>query len=369
MRAPPPSSCRPLDLESVGSRNRRRAPWFNSNSCRSGDELIIPSSHHKAEHTTRHHRPMNPLTYLGLDIAKLTLDLSPHPALTSRQFANDAAGHRHLLGQLRRLPGPVQIICEATGGYEHHLLAALHQAHVPVTRLNPRPVRDFARAQGRLAKTDRIDAAVLAEYGRVFAPAPTPARTPVQQRLAALVARRQELLCLLTQERSRAEHHHDPFVARLARRLTTTLARHLAQIEAQITALEQGDATLAGQVQRLTAIQGVGQRTAWLLLAALPELGTLARGQAAALAGLAPYNHDSGPQRGQRHIAHGRALARSALYMAALVAARCNPVLRPLYQRLRACGKPAKVALVALMRKLVELANLLLKSPALSLIQ
>src|SRR5206468_11040857 len=131
----------------------------------------------------------------------------------------------------------------------------------------------------------------------------------------------------------------------------TTLFRSL---EEEIAQLEKSDATLAGQVQRLTGIQGVGQRTAWLLLAALPELGTLQRGQAAALAGLAPYNHDSGPQRGQRHIAHGRALARTALYMAALVAARCHPVLKPFYDRLRAAGKPGKVALVALMRKLVE---------------
>jgi transposase len=140
-------------------------------------------------------------------------------------------------------------------------------------------------------------------------------------------------------------------------------------LEEEIAQLEKADATLAGQVQRLTGIQGVGRRTAWLLLAALPELGTLQRGQAAALAGLAPYNHDSGPQRGQRHIAHGRALARTALYMAALVAARCNPVLKPFYERLRAAGKPGKVALVALMRKHVELANLLLKSSSWKLIE
>lgn len=156
-------------------------------------------------------------------------------------------------------------------------------------------------------------------------------------------------------------------MVRQAARLLTALRGHLKQLEAEIAQLEKTDATLAGQVQRLTGIQGVGQRTAWLLLAALPELGTLQRGQAAALAGLAPYNHDSGPQRGQRHIAHGRALARTALYMAALVAARCNPVLKPFYDRLRAAGKPGKVALVALMRKLVELANLLLKNSSFQL--
>jgi transposase len=309
------------------------------------------------------------LTYLGLDIAKRSLDLSPHPSITQRTFPNDAAGHRALVAALRQVSGPLQIICEATGGYEHHLLAALHEAQVPVSLVNPRQVRDLARAKGLLAKTDSLDAAVLAEYGRLFTPAATAALSPVQQRLAQLVTRRQELLGLITQEQHRTEHHHERFVARQAARLLATLRRHLKQLEEEIAQLEKADATLAGQVQRLTGIQGVGRRTAWLLLAALPELGTLERGQAAALAGLAPYNHDSGPQRGQRHIAHGRALARTALYMAALVAARCNPVLKPFYERLRAAGKPGKVALVALMRKLVELANLLLKSSSWKLIE
>jgi transposase len=307
------------------------------------------------------------ITYLGLDIAKRSLDLSPHPSFTQRTYTNDAAGYRALLAALGQVGGSIQIICEATGGYEHELLAALHQAHVPLTLVNPRQVRDFARAKGLLAKTDSLDAAVLAEYGRLFTPAATVALSPVQQRLAQLVTRRQELLGLITQEQHRAEHHHERFVLRQAARLLATLRRHLAQLEEEIAQLEKTDATLAGQVQRLTGIQGVGQRTAWLLLAALPELGTLQRGQAAALAGLAPYNHDSGPWRGQRHIAHGRALARTALYMAALVAARCNPVLKPFYERLRAAGKPGKVALVALMRKLVELANLLLKSSSFQL--
>ena len=309
---------------------------------------------------------MNPhITYLGLDIAKLTLDLNPHPALPKRTYTNDPAGLRTLVTALCRLPGPLHLICEATGGYEHHLLQTLHQAQLPVTLLNPRHARDFARAKGLLAKTDRLDAAVLAEYGQLFNPTPTPPTSPAQQRLAALVIRRQELLTLHTQERHRAEHLHDRFVQREARGLLRILANHLARLEAEMNALLQTQATLRAQVQRLTSIQGIGVRTACQLLAALPELGTLARGQTAALAGLAPYNHDSGPHRGQRHIAHGRALARTALYMAALVAARYNPVLRPLYQRLRAKGKPAKVALVALMRKLAELANLLLKNPQL----
>ena len=307
-------------------------------------------------------------TCLGLDIAKRTLDLSVHPALPQRAYANAPGGHAALVTALRQVIDPIQIICEATGGYEQALLAALHTARVPVTLINPRQVRDFARAKGLLAKTDALDAAVLAEYGRVFTPAATGARTPTQQRLTHLVTRRQELLEMITREQHWTEHHHDSFVTKQARRLTKTLRLHLTQLEAEIAALEKADAKLAEQVGRLMGIPGVGQRTAWLL-AALPELGTLQRGQAAALAGLAPCNHDSGPQRGQRHIAHGRALARRALSMAALVAARRNPVLRPFYQRLRAAGKPGKVALVALMRKLAELANLLLKSSSFTLTQ
>lgn len=309
-----------------------------------------------------------PLTHLGIDIAKLTLELSPHPALSKRRsYPNTAAGHRLLITALRQLQAPVQIICEATGGYERPLIAALHHASVPVTLLNPRQARDFARARGLLAKTDTLDAALLADYGRTLQPAPTTPRSQTRQRLAALVARRQELLTLITQEQNRAEHHDEPFVRKQALRLCSLLKRHLQELEAQIESLQRADTLLDEHVTRLCSVQGIGARTAWMLLAALPELGSMRRGQAAALAGLAPFNHDSGPRRGQRHIAHGRPQARQALYMAALVAARFNPILRPFYQRLIAIGKPPKLALTALMRKLAELANLLLKQPAFTL--
>jgi len=309
------------------------------------------------------------ITYLGIDIAKLSLELSSHPALSKRRsYPNSIAGIHALLTDLRRLQDVPHIICEATGGYEHLLMQALHAATIRVTLLNPRQARDFARARGLLAKTDSLDAALLADYGRTLEPDPTSPRSPAQQRLSMLVARRQELLVLIRQEHNRTEHHHDAFVRSQALRLAAVLKRHLQQLEAQIESLQQADATIRQQVARLTTVQGIGERTAWMLLAALPELGSLRRGQPAALAGLAPFNHDSGPRRGQRHIAHGRAQARTALYMAALVAARCNPVLRPLYQRLVAHGKAPKVALVALMRKLAELANLLLKEPAFTLI-
>jgi transposase len=307
------------------------------------------------------------VTYIGLDIAKDSLELSPHGDLKSLQWPNDAHGRRHLVAVLRQSATPVHVLCEATGGYERAVVSALHKAQIKVTVLNPRRVRDFARAKGLLAKTDRLDALALAEYGRRLEPATTAPVSALQRRLAALVTRRQDLVGLITQERVRREHQEDPIVRRESQQLISVLEKHLERIEEQIAALEQSDPVLSDKVHRLSAIQGVGRRTAWILLAAMPELGSLQRGQAAALAGVAPYNYDSGPFRGQRHIAHGRSLARRALYMSALVAARCNPVLAPYYLSLRQRGKPAKVALVALMRKLIELANLLLQRPHLQL--
>jgi transposase len=319
---------------------------------------------HQLERQGRDSHMQTPSTiYLGLDIAKLTLDASPFVGLPNTSLPHNAPGHRRLINAITRSSHPVQIICEASGGYEHSLLEALQRAQIPFSLVNPRRVRDFARASGLLAKTDRIDAVVLAKYGQMFHPSPTSMPSPAQKHLKALVVRRQEILGLLTQEERRNEHHHDPFIRRQAQSLQKTLKKHLERIQEEIGSLEQADAVLHEKVQRLSSVQGIGQCTARLLLAALPELGTLERGQGAALAGLAPYNHDSGPFRGQRHIAHGRPLARQALYMAALVAARRNPILTPFYQRLRDNGKPAKVALVALMRKLVELANRLLKDP------
>lgn len=307
--------------------------------------------------------PSIPPIYIGLDIAKESIELSPTQGLKSLKFNNDPTGLKSLVRQLLRLKCPIHIICEATGGYEFVLLQSLHKANIPVTLVNPRKVRDFARAKGVLAKTDAIDASILALFGATFSPAPTPQTSLSQQRLVQLISRRQELLDLITQERNRSEHHHDPFVKKLAESLLLTLKKHIKLLDDELVALQKTSPDLHQKVIRLTEVQGIAQVSAWTLLAAIPELGSLSRGQAASLSGVAPFNHDSGPMRGKRHIAHGRSLARKALYMAALVAAQHNPVLKPVYQRLRESGKPAKVALVALMRKLAELANLLLSNP------
>jgi len=306
------------------------------------------------------------LVYVGMDVAKATLDLhasSPSSA-QSRQFANRLAGHRALVRWLRTL-GPAHVVCEASGGYERSVVTALQQVPIAVSVVNPRPVRDFARAQGRLAKTDRLDAQVLAQFGQHLQPAATPALSAAQRQLAELVARRQQVQQLRNAEHNRLEHTTHPAVRRQLQRHLVGLDRQREQLEAWITELVQAEPSLAHKVARLCAVVGVGSITAVVLLATMPELGALNRRQAAALIGVAPFNRDSGPRRGHRLIGGGRSVARRALYMAALVAAFANPRFQAFYQRLIAAGKAPKVALVAVMRKLIILLNQLLKNPEL----
>lgn len=238
---------------------------------------------------------------------------------------------------------------------------------MPVSVMNPARVRQFARASGHLAKTDPIDAAVLTAFGQAFAPAPTPPRSAVAIKLAALVTRRAQLLELRRAETQRADTCADAALGKLFTAWLTQVKKQIAKVEALIEELLEAQEALASQVQRLDDIMGVGRITAVAVLAAMPELGQLNRGQAAALAGLAPYNRDSGNWAGQRHIGGGRAGARTALYMAALSASRSNPLLKAFYDRLIAAGKKPKVALTAVMRKLIVLMNHLLKNPNFSL--
>ena len=298
--------------------------------------------------------------YAGLDIAKLNLQL--HLAGRVHDLPNTAAGHRRLCKRLAAQPG-VHVVCEATGGYERDVVAALQQAKVPVSVLNPARVRHFARATGQRAKTDHIDAAVLSAYGQALQPKPTAPRTEQEQQLAELVRRRVQVLEILVAQRQQAQRLTLPVLRRQAQSLIRRLERDREQIEAQLKALRTQSATLAERVQKLEAITGVGTITALGVLAELPELGTLNRRQAAALAGLAPHPRDSGQWHGRRSIGGGRAPVRRALYMAALVAAHANRQLKEFYQRLRAAGKPAKVALTAVMRKLIVLMNHILKNP------
>jgi transposase len=302
--------------------------------------------------------------YAGLDIAKASLQL--HLQNRSYDLSNTSAGHAQLIKRLAAIPG-AHVICEATGGYERAVVAALQAANLPVSIINPARVRQFARASGELAKTDPIDASMLTAFGFAFAPDPTPPRTAAEIKMAALVTRRAQLLELRVAETQRADTCAEPSLSKLFRSWLPQIEKQITKVEALIEELLAEQTTLAHHVERLDEITGVGRITAVTVLANMPELGQLNRRQAAALAGLSPYNRDSGQWAGKRCITGGRNEVRRALYMAALSASRRNHHLKPFYDRLIAAGKPAKVALTAVMRKLIILMNHLLKNPSFSL--
>jgi len=304
---------------------------------------------------------LTPSVYLGADVSKLTIDLGcPHFAVPT-SITNDPAGHRTLMKILRRSPSPIHVVCEATGPYHKALVAALHQAGVGVSVVNPRLPRDFARARGQLAKTDRIDALLLADYGRTMQPAPTPQPEAQMTLLDDLVTRRAQLVEDRAREKNRLQQTTNAEALASLRLHLRHLDGQIEKLLARIAEVVESTPALRAKVARLVAVQGVGALTASALLAALPELGTLSKNEVTALAGLAPFNRDSGAFRGTRSIRGGRSEVRHALYMAAFCASRRNPILKAVYQRLRANGKAHKVALTAVMRKLLIHLNSLLK--------
>jgi transposase len=299
--------------------------------------------------------------FTGLDIAKSSLQL--HLANQLYELTNEVSGHRKLVKHLRAQGCPVQVVCEATGGYEKPVLNALHAAGIPVSLVEAGRVRHFARAKGLRAKTDPIDAAVLTEYGTTFRPAPTAEPTPCQRQLSELTTRRRQLLDLKVIETNRAEHYSDPFSKKQSRQLLALLHKQIDQCNQQIAQLIAANDLFQSKAQRLDAIPGVGPATIATVLAEMPELGQISNQAAAALAGVAPYNKESGDLNSPRHIAGGRKSLRCALYMAALSAVRHDRILKEFYLRLRAAGKKPLVALTACMRKLIVLMNRLLKNP------
>ena len=301
-------------------------------------------------------------THLGIDVSKLHLDL--HHLHESQRIANTEKAIRRWM---KALPADSFLVCEASGGYESLLITVAHDLQRPIARVNARQVRDFARAKGRLAKTDQIDAATLTDFADTFLPQPLPAPDPLQQELSALTRHRTHLLRQITQNRNLAETIADKRLLAFIAKTVAFLQRQADQVQDLMAAKVRQSALLSAKVERLQLVQGIGVLTASSLVALMPELGSLSDPQAAALAGVAPFNHDSGQFRGQRHISGGRAHVRSILYMAALVASRHNPVLKVLYQRLLASGKAKKLALTVLMRKLILLSNRLLKYPSFSL--
>lgn len=302
--------------------------------------------------------------YVGVDVAQAALALC---GASTAEVANEPAALARWLPELRRAHPTVHLICEATGRYHQALQVAAAQSQVPLTVLNPRQARDFARSLGRLEKTDAVDAAVLQRLGQSLQPAPTVLAPVVLRQLQDLLVVRQAVVDEQIAWANRMELLTAP-AARLCRQRLRALDKELARTEEQIAGLlDQPHAgALQERLQTLCLVCGIGERTGWVLVAWLAELGQCNARQIAKLAGLAPLNRDSGRWRGERHIAHGRRPVRQALFQAARVAAQHNEHLRPFYQRLRAAGKPVKVALIAVARKLLVFLNRILSdAPAL----
>jgi transposase len=301
---------------------------------------------------------------VGMDVSKASVVIAVDP--TGERWTSEMtpAALDTVVARLRTLAAAI-IVVEATGGYERALVAACVAAGLPVAVVNPRQVRAFAQALGRTAKTDDIDAGLLAVFGARVQPAVRALPDADTQALAALVARRRQLIEMIGMERHRLEQ------APPTGRITRDLRHHIRWLERRVEAVEEeiGTAIQASPVWRvhenlLRSVPGIGPTTARTLLAELPELGRLDRRAIAALVGVAPFNCDSGAHRGRRHIWGGRPSVRATLYMAALVATRHNPILGAFYRRLRAAGKPAQVALVATMRKLLTMLNAMMKHQA-----
>jgi transposase len=303
--------------------------------------------------------------WVGIDVSKAQLDVVVLPGEQSWQVRNDAAGHRSLVERLQHVR-PERVVLEASGGYETTIVAALACAELPVVVVNPRQVRDFAKATGQLAKTDQLDARVLAYFGQTLKPELRQLPDVTTQLLSALLTRRRQLVEMLTAERNRlltAAVQDAPLPLR------NQLAAHIDWLQQQIKELDGdlNDQLRSSPIWRekedlLRGIKGVGPILSATLLAEVPELGLLDRRQIAKLVGVAPLNNDSGKHSGKRTIWGGRAAVRAVLYMAALSATRYNAALRDLYQRLVAVGKPRKVALVACMRKLLTICNAVLRT-------
>ena len=298
--------------------------------------------------------------FVGIDVAKDRLDIHVRPGGESFAVARDGDALAVLVKRLQTL-APALIAIEATGGYETVVASALAAAQLPLAVVNPRQIRDFARATGKLAKTDRLDAAAIAHFAEAIRPPPRPIADAQAQALGELVARRRQVIEMMVAERNRRRMASQ-------RRVIRAIERHLALLQAELSELEgdiddairnspawQADADL------LQSVPGVGPATLRTLIAELPELGHLTRRKIAALVGVAPINRDSGMLRGRRSIAGGRPAVRTALYMAALVASRKNPIIAAHYQKLRAAGKTGKQALTACMRKLIVTLNAILR--------
>lgn len=297
--------------------------------------------------------------FIGIDVSKDTLEIGQIPQGDICRFPNDEGGCRSLVSWLAKR-SPALIVAEASGGYETLPVGVLAAASLPVVVVNPRQIRNFARALGKLAKTDAIDALVIAKFAQSVRPEVRPLKDEETQALTALVARRKQIVEMLVTEKNRLQSSH--------KRVRPAIERHIEWLSTQLdeTDRELFETIAKSPVWRekeaiLTSVKGVGPVLSATLLAMLPELGTLSRQKVSALVGVCPYNRDSGRYRGKRSVWGGRSDVRCALYMGVISAKRFNPVIKAFYERLRNAGKPFKVAMTACMRKLLTILNAMLK--------
>jgi transposase len=298
--------------------------------------------------------------FVGVDVAKDRLDVHVRPGGEAFFVARDGDGLEALAARLAQL-APQLVVLEATGGFEVTVAAALSAARLPVAVVNPRQIRDFARATGKLAKTDALDALAIARFAEAVRPEPRPLKDEQARALAELVTRRRQIVEMMVAERNRRRQMTSKRMIKSIDRLLLALQKELSDLEQELDDTIRGTPAWREAEDLLTSVPGVGPAVARTLLADLPELGRLDRKRIAALVGVAPLNRDSGTLRGRRTIWGGRANVRAALYMAALVASRHNPALAAFYRRLVESGKAKKAALTAVMRKLLTILNAILR--------
>ena len=298
--------------------------------------------------------------FIGIDVAQDRLDAHVLPSGESFAVRRDSEGLAALVERLRALD-PSLVALEATGGFEVTVAAALAAAQIPLAVVNPRQIRDFARSTGQLAKTDALDAKAIARFAEAVRPEPRPVPDAQARALGELVARRRQIVEMMTAERNRRRQLTSRRLIKSVDRLLAVLQKELSEIEQELDEGIRGTPAWRERDEMLRSVPGIGNVVARSLIADLPELGRLDRKQIAALVGVAPLNRDSGKMRGKRTTWGGRAKVRCALYMAALVASRYNPLLKAFYQRLISAGKPKKLALTAVMRKLLTILNAMIR--------
>jgi transposase len=297
--------------------------------------------------------------YVGIDVSKDQLDIAVRPTGETWSMPNDASGITEVVQRVAQLH-PKLVVLEATGGLQMPVAAALASAGLPLAMVNPRQVRDFARATGKLAKSDQLDAQVLAHFAEAVRPTPYPLPDAQTQELTALLTRRHQVVEMLTAEKNRLRTTRESVRQRVQDHIRW-LEQELADLDDDLERALRESPLWRGKDNLLRSVPGIGRVVSITLLADLPELGTLSRHQIAALVGVAPLNRDSGRFRGKRTVWAGRARVRAALYMAALTATRYNPIIKAFYRRLCGVGKARKVALTACMRKLLIILNSMVK--------